>query len=567
MYRMLIVDDEPAIVEGLVQLFESYQDAELDVCKAYSASEALRLAKRTKVDLVLSDIRMPGMSGLEMIDDIQFYWPYCRFLFLTGYSEFDYAHTAIEKNVDHYLLKTEDDAVVLDAVRDSIRRLEEAACVRERMEEAVRVREMAAPLLRNSVLSAVLAGVPLDELETAGWGHEPLIRLDRERGLLIVVGKVTNGAERLKHGERLMALSIIRDLMQSAIPAWLKQECFEYDTTTLVWLLQPDPAPSEERLQLELNEKELANYVKSLLEPVQSACAQLHALQPIFVLSRPAVSWSELATEFERFKPLLQVAFPEGDAMRIYDLGMPDPWWKRERERSAGAKHAFQQRLKLLEKQLEEAAPDAGEALVRELLGTVKRELSHDPLHGADLYVALFTVFLTKFRSSAAFEERRGDSTLMLLSLSGIPLDWAAAERTFIALASELGNRPAGADDPREHLLIERIHEYVHNHLGGDLSLVRIAESVYFNPSYLSRYYKQRTGRNLFDYIYAAKAEAAVDMLANPKLFIHEIASRLGFESPSYFTAFFRKMKGVSPQEYRDSLRLYGQGNASMSSD
>ena len=82
--------------------------------------------------------------------------------------------------------------------------------------------------------------------------------------------------------------------------------------------------------------------------------------------------------------------------------------------------------------------------------------------------------------------------------------------------------------------------------------MARIAESV-FNPSYLSRCYKQLTGRNLSEYIHSAKLEAAVALLVQTPLKIGEIALRLGFESALYFTAFFRKMKDVSPQEYRDT--------------
>jgi Response regulator containing CheY-like receiver domain and AraC-type DNA-binding domain len=116
MYRLLIVDDEPVILEGLVQLFEQLDEPKLDVCQAYSPGEAIELAKRTKIDIVLSDIRMPGKTGLQMIDDIVFYWPDCRIIFLTGYSEFDYIYTAFQKNVESFILKTEEDSVVSMAV-------------------------------------------------------------------------------------------------------------------------------------------------------------------------------------------------------------------------------------------------------------------------------------------------------------------------------------------------------------------------------------------------------------------------------------------------------------------
>lgn len=59
MYRLLIVDDEPVIVNGLIQLFQENTEFELDVCKAYSAAQALSIAKKMKLDILVSDIRMP----------------------------------------------------------------------------------------------------------------------------------------------------------------------------------------------------------------------------------------------------------------------------------------------------------------------------------------------------------------------------------------------------------------------------------------------------------------------------------------------------------------------------
>lgn len=63
MYRLLIVDDEPVITNGLVQLFEENPEFELDVLKAYSAKEALAIAKKMKLDILVSDIRMPQNSA------------------------------------------------------------------------------------------------------------------------------------------------------------------------------------------------------------------------------------------------------------------------------------------------------------------------------------------------------------------------------------------------------------------------------------------------------------------------------------------------------------------------
>lgn len=80
-YRILIVDDEPFIVNGLAELCLGAEFLELEVYKAYSSSEALGWLKRAKMDIVLSDIKMPGLNGLALQKEISRQWPHCKVIF------------------------------------------------------------------------------------------------------------------------------------------------------------------------------------------------------------------------------------------------------------------------------------------------------------------------------------------------------------------------------------------------------------------------------------------------------------------------------------------------------
>src|SRR5690606_14704865 len=108
MYRLLIVDDEEIIVNGLYEIFRNIKDLDLDVYKAYSGEEAIEWLNRTRVDIVLTDIRMPGIDGLELLEIIHRSWPQCRVIFLTGYDEFEYVYKAIQHKAVNYILKIED---------------------------------------------------------------------------------------------------------------------------------------------------------------------------------------------------------------------------------------------------------------------------------------------------------------------------------------------------------------------------------------------------------------------------------------------------------------------------
>ncbi|WP_409344538.1 response regulator [Paenibacillus sp. MBLB4367] len=450
MYRLLIVDDEPAIVDGLVQHFQENEELELDICKAYTAFEALDIVKKTKIDIVLSDIRMPGKNGLQMIDDLLFYWPSCRIIFLTGYSEFDYIYSAIRKNIDHYLLKTEGLPAISDAVRDAVRKLEEEKRNSELLERAQQQMMLTGTLLERAQQQMMLTGTLLKKemLEAillgdsaaavfadAGLG-ETEWNVHTDRRMILLAGKVDGSLDKYAYTQKLTLFYGIRSVLETQLPDSFRSEFLIHDHAVLVWYMQPDR--SEERFRNAAGETDwrgMITYLKGILESVQNECRDRQGVSVSFAVSSGAVDWEEAGSHFASLRELMEKRALSGYKMAVIDPGMPDSLVKAE---------------------------------------------------------------------------------------------------------------PA--------MLVDRIHRFIADNLGGDLSLVRIAEIVYFNPSYLSRFYKQTTGRNLTEYINAEKARAASDMLADMQLKINEIALRLGFESPSYFTSFFKKMRGATPQDFREAI-------------
>ena len=121
MYRVLLVDDEKYIREGVCELL-SMADLDLDLTMAASAVEAISVLEERKMDIVLMDICMPQMSGMELYDVIREKWPYIKMIFLTGHLEFDYVYK-VHKHA-RYVLKVEEDEKIVEAVKESIDEIE-----------------------------------------------------------------------------------------------------------------------------------------------------------------------------------------------------------------------------------------------------------------------------------------------------------------------------------------------------------------------------------------------------------------------------------------------------------
>ncbi|TLS49496.1 response regulator [Paenibacillus antri] len=120
MYHLLIVDDEANIAEGLADLFRRAGLPLERIETAYSASQALERCQVEPVDIVISDIRMPGMSGLELLERMRETWRHAIVIFLTGYADFEYAKRALRGQAFDYLLKPADDEDVVAAVERAI---------------------------------------------------------------------------------------------------------------------------------------------------------------------------------------------------------------------------------------------------------------------------------------------------------------------------------------------------------------------------------------------------------------------------------------------------------------
>lgn len=448
MYRLLIVDDEPVIVNGLVQLFQENTQFELDVCKAYSAKEALEIAKKMKLDILVSDIRMPQKSGLQLVDEITYYWPLCRIILLTGYSEFEYVHEALRKNADNYILKTEGIDPIFQAVKVASGKLDEENRRRVQEEKAKMHFQIAEPLLKNEMMKRILKGESISSLQSESRYEEVKFGIDTDHPALLLVGRITL----LDNAKPSGIIQAVQRTFDNFLPSTFISEHVVMNDEELIWIIQP----SEELLSHFQGTEPVAEsqwngikvYMRGILELVQNESEDLLGASVSFGISGNLKNnWSCIRQQYETIQSMLQIRATLEQHMVIVDI------------EKANA-HIHEQAL-------------------------------NDP-------------------SRMKQEDMNG-------------------------------------------FVIEQIQMFILEHLSGDLSLTALAEKVHFNPSYLSRYYKQMTGHNLLEYIQTKRLEGALHLMEHTNLKLNEIALRVGFDSHSYFTTFFRRRMGVSPQEYRNS--------------
>lgn len=155
-YNLLIVDDEPLILESLYHMLVKRYGRKFLVYQAASADEALEQFKSIRVDLLMTDIRMPGMDGLSLVRIVEKEWPDCLTVFLTGHSEFEYARQAVSSRTLGYVLKLDGDRAIEEIIDKAYDRLEREYEEKSRYLKMSASWQEAAPLLRQDILKQMI---------------------------------------------------------------------------------------------------------------------------------------------------------------------------------------------------------------------------------------------------------------------------------------------------------------------------------------------------------------------------------------------------------------------------
>lgn len=318
MYRLLIVDDEPVIVNGLVELFSEPNDLNLEIYWAYSSFEAIERLTKTKMDIVLSDIRMPLKSGLELQKEIMLQWPRCKVIFLTGYNDFAHVQEAMRNGSIDYVLKTEGDEKLLETVEKAIVSLKKEVEIDHLIQEAKRHILRALPSLQQEFLWDLLQGDSYS-LQTMPKQFSDLqIRLDADAPVLLVLGRVDNWKQDISPSDRLRLLYAIQNIAEEYMSVSSSVFSIVYDRSKLVWMIQPQIQDNSNKNSIEESWKRTILFIHGMLELLQSTCKDLLNLPISFVAASEPVAWKGTAEKFEALKSVFSQGF--GMSTELYQV-------------------------------------------------------------------------------------------------------------------------------------------------------------------------------------------------------------------------------------------------------
>lgn len=544
MLQMLLVDDERSVVETLAETIPWESCGIGTVHEALSGAVALEIMENHDIDIVITDIRMPEMSGIELITAIHEKWSHVQTILLSGFADFEYAKQAMAQESFDYLLKPVSDEDLIETVQRLVDRIKQKWEAAASYQRALHAFQDNLPLLQSTMLHELLTGKTYspstlaDKLELLNLPYS----VGEELGML-VIRMEEHLSEMADHDLSLMQYAIsniISEVTQQHFHMWHTRDVHDY----LVVLVSVKKGGTQSVSKEEKPQVLLEHYAAQIQTNVQ-----LYLKGAISI----AVShWGKFPNEIgeiyesavrsmrKRMGHAQGLFITASDDKDVHPLPAIRSLYKPPTLFSlleAGRFDDVEQKIEVIFEELLESAQhhDIAETTI---------EVYH-ALAGAFAYIihkngkqisSVLPAEMYKYFQAPSY------ATAQQLK------DWSI--RTLHSIS----------DDAEQELkdnhstIVRSVKSFVDLHLASDVSLPAIAEHVHLHPVYLSKVYKAETGEALTAYVYRLRMEKAAYYLRSSSAKVFEIAELVGYNNTAYFIRVFKKFYDLTPQEYRENL-------------
>jgi|HigsolmetaAR203D_1030402.scaffolds.fasta_scaffold00166_26 two-component system response regulator YesN len=515
MTSVLIVDDEKIEREGLAAILrKGFPDLVIE--QARNGKAALRMAEEGfRPDLVLMDIKMPGMDGLETIERMSAIDPDIRYIMVTAYDAFEYARQAIKLGVMDYLLKPSKADEILATVGRVLGQIEEERREREASRQQLTTLKKVLPVVETDIVTQLL------------YDHVHDVHLNE---LVDLLGVATSG--------EMFALVVITPADGEQLYAEVKAR-IRKTGAGLVGALTGgqipvivfrDPARSY-RSQATAIARELlalaapggSNGGGGLFVGIGGVCDSLDDIRESYHEAQIAAMDPALPVKY-RFYEDTPALGPAGGAAG----GQPDREWEKRFIESVrtGDWERVQEGVMSFIRRCEQEGVDLllAQQHALGLLWLVERMLRE---LGIEVQTPVFPGQARDYRHLQA------EANVLLGRI-----------------------RQAYAEHQARHEpdAVHRIKKYIIEHSHEDISLEAISRMAGLSPFYISKLFKEQFGINYIDFLTECRIEKAKKLMADPELSLKVIALEVGYRDPNYFSKVFKKMCDISPTEYRKAL-------------
>ncbi len=524
MYRVMIVDDEKFVRKSIINRIEWDQRELFLAGEADNGADALELVSLVKPDIILVDIRMPIMNGIELIRNVKRDHPEIFFIILSGYDDFEYTKEAIKLGITNYIKKPIDENELNETLSLIVNLIRHQKENEEQFQDISRQIQKSKAIMHEKYLNNLLYR------QYNLLSEEGLEFAYSKFSLLLAYIKEAPGAEHVQGPMAEAVQQSVSDILKAMPDSRLDAYVF------------PNPLHPEE-IRILLNGDSLSGQSYSI-------AVRLHALLRKELCPAKAGSISiSVSADCDRVQGIPQIYLQCVDQLKRKilpgqppvlqegDTALMDSVFAEFVYRSVNLLREFMEKRDLqnvyrtLEKIFDarnekKFSVALVESIILEIHNTIKRSFVK-----LEIQIPGFSVkdlfqpdYLLKFNDLA---ELRQDLVSLL-------------------------RQSLGLSHMEEGTLINRIRQYIQEHYAENLSLSKIAQEHYLNPSYLSQLFKSKTGENISRFLEDTRVEKARELLSSLSVSVVDVAFLVGYNDARYFSKVFKKNTGMLPSVYQE---------------
>lgn len=524
-YKIIIVDDEKIIREGLANIMDWQSIGFEVVARLKDGREALEYIERNPVDVVVTDIKMTFVSGLEVARYIFEQELDTRVVLISGYKEFEFAHQAIKYNVEHYILKPTKLNELMTIFSDIKMKLDRAAESRKQKQMEKQYIDEVFPLLKEQFFVDLFMGVIQDKeeilkrIQLIGLDFEP------EKSVCCIAAiKLTGYDEYIK---KIWMYG--KDKFHTAVKNYFQVQTddihyypiYRVHDTIQALILIPE----------EMDVPEAAALIEHHFINIKSGFRELFDMEITLEVQQSFNNIFEIVT---KRKPIMPSSGNNSFMKTINEKDL----------------NKLMEQQKLFMSYINAGNIKAVEAIFDVFLNEL---VFMDARVIQNFVIDLFALLGNKLKDigidiySATHWKFNYNEILALEDIQEIRL-WGKE------MLNGISEYVSNSGKSSESNIIQKVKEYLSNNYSRDISLEDAADIVFLSPTYLSRIFKQQTGDNFIDYVVRLRIEKAKELLADTQYKTYEISSLVGYKSARYFSKIFKGFTGFTPSEYRSSL-------------
>jgi len=563
MYRIMLIDDEPLIISGISSLipWEEY-DCTI-VGKATNGKIAFEQIMQLQPDIIITDIKMPVMNGLELIAKCKEQNLIFSFIVLTNIEEFELAKEAINLGAADYLVKIELTEEILisslikvkhlyDQLISSNSNLRVNRFIEASNEEIMKV------LFNKLFSSKTLPGAVNTEVSKASSEIPTLIEPENFHSVNIPFNTSDFTNQELQIAELFISPFLMMLNISYSNAQYLKgneqsdfKQIMTYASGIINEMLgrifkQSCILPWEQRRFLIIVSSE--NMI-SLSEALVSFCQKVNTVLKNYFEITVSIGVSNIADTIFELPKYVNQAITAIDYY-YFDTSSPIIFYS---ERADKVTHPNNFDINFLKKDLTLALQQNDSQktnTIFEQIIDLFTTYTPQKKQAINACINLYTFIHSFFEYNESLSNDLFPDTVTIMehlnqlsSLNHIIVYLKSFQSTLCEFLDSRKNS-------RADKIIELTKNYVKNHYKEKLTLSNVSAALNFSPGYISSSFKKHTGYNFSDYISLVKIENAKKLIDTHNYLMYEISDILGFDNPYYFSKVFKKITGISPREY-----------------